>query len=93
MSGNYSTPRWRKLRAVVIATGRHRGSPCHRCKQPINYSLRHPDDGSAQVDHVLPGSTHPHLFYRLDNLRLIHKSCNEARRAEPIDDNWTRPTW
>jgi 5-methylcytosine-specific restriction endonuclease McrA len=93
VSGHYSTSRWRKLRASFRRDCELRRLRCGRCRQAIDYSLDYPDPGSFQADHIQPGSTHPHLFYRRDNLQPIHKRCNEARQADAIDHTWTAPQW
>jgi 5-methylcytosine-specific restriction endonuclease McrA len=55
--------------------------PCHLCGKPIDYSLRTPDPGSFEADHVSPhslGGTDD-----LDNLRPSHRRCNRARSNRP----------
>lgn len=54
MSGNYSTPRWRKLRATFRLDCERRQLPCGICRQPIDYRLKHPDPNAWHPDHVKP---------------------------------------
>ncbi|MGO9385764.1 MAG: HNH endonuclease [Mycobacterium sp.] len=95
MSGEYSTPRWKRLRATFKADCRARNAPCCHCHQPINYGLggNHPDGFTAE--HVVPRSVNPALFWRLDNLAPAHMRCNSHRQVTPMagPGEWTRPTW
>ena len=93
MSGLYSTPRWRRLRATFRRDGELRRLPCGICRRPIDYRLQHPDDGSFQADHIKPARDFPELFWRRDNLSPAHKACNEGRHADPLDTSWVQPTW
>jgi 5-methylcytosine-specific restriction endonuclease McrA len=65
----YSTAAWQRLRRAVLARD---GYVCQvqgpRCT------------GIADtVDHVLPSSTHPHLFWAEENLRASCRRCNFGR--------------
>jgi len=95
MSGRYSTPEWRKLKASFRHQCELSRAPCARCKAPIDYQLKHPDPWAFQADHIQPGSTHPHLFFIRSNLRPLHARCNWSRRADPIEetDSWVVPPW
>jgi 5-methylcytosine-specific restriction endonuclease McrA len=65
----YSTAAWQRLRRAVLARDRYlcqvQGPRC---------------TGIADtVDHVLPSSTHPHLFWAEENLRASCRRCNYGR--------------
>lgn len=93
MSGNYSTPRWRKLRATFRLDCERRQLPCGICRQPIDYRLKHPNPDAWHPDHIKPALHHPELFWRLDNLQPSHARCNWARHADPHNHGWQQPTW
>ena len=65
----------------VIARGR---PPCGICGQPIDYSLRYPDPGSFEVDHIIPLGPKPsrERIARLDvlaNKQAAHRRCNRDK--------------
>jgi 5-methylcytosine-specific restriction endonuclease McrA len=95
VSGQYSTPRWRRLRETIRADCARRGVPCGFCGRPIDTTLPYADPWSFQVDHVKPAATHPELFWRRDNLQPAHKVCNISRCAvaPPRFTEWVAPTW
>lgn len=60
--------RWNKKQLL-----RRDGNVCQLCKEPMA------DMKEVTIDHILPvskGGTD-----RIDNLRLVHKACNEERGA------------
>jgi 5-methylcytosine-specific restriction endonuclease McrA len=65
----YSTSAWQRVRRAVLARD---GYICQvrgpRCTGIAN-----------TVDHVLPSSTHPHLFWAEENLRASCRRCNYGR--------------
>jgi hypothetical protein len=75
----YSSARWQRLRLAVL---RRDGGRCQirgrRCT------------GTATtVHHVLPSSTHPHLFFDPSNLQAACKPCNYGDGAVVRADNRT----
>jgi 5-methylcytosine-specific restriction endonuclease McrA len=62
----YSTARWQRLRRAVLARDGHvcqiQGPRCTLY--------------ATTVDHVLPSSTHPHLFWTATDLRAACRRCN-----------------
>jgi 5-methylcytosine-specific restriction endonuclease McrA len=62
----YRTAKWQRLRKAVLARDGHvcqiQGPRC------TVYA--------TTVDHVLPSSTHPHLFWDPSNLRAACRRCN-----------------
>jgi 5-methylcytosine-specific restriction endonuclease McrA len=70
------TTRWQQIRKRVIDRARHRGDPCFRCGQPINYTLsgRHPY--GPTVDHILSIAEHPEYAYNETLLAVSHRQCN-----------------
>ena len=73
----YSTRAWQRLRLQVLARD---GYSCHiqgpRCQGRAN-----------TVHHILPSSTHPHLFWNPGNLQAACGSCNFAAGAYLTADN------
>ena len=58
--------------------------PCHICEHPIDYSLRSPDPGSFEVDHIIPldSAKTPEDRAALDvlsNKAASHRACNRAK--------------
>lgn len=76
-----SSRRFERLKRNLRAERR----PCCICKQPIDYSLVWPDEGSFSVEHIKPWSTHPELREDPSNLDAAHLGCNSARgrRSKP----------
>lgn len=61
------------------------GNGCGICGEPIDLTLRHPDQMRASVDHVIPfsrGGTHSP-----DNLQLAHLRCNHVK-SDRLDYQW-----
>lgn len=55
------------------------GWVCGLCDEPIDRDLRHPEPGSASLDHVLPlsrGGAHSR-----ENVQAAHLGCNLAKGA------------
>lgn len=73
--GGRNTYAYQKLRLQVLAEE----SSCWLCELPVDQSLKHPDPGSPEADHVVPieagGARHDRA-----NLRLAHQTCNRRRR-------------
>lgn len=54
--------------------------PCHICGQPIDYTLRFPDQQCYVVDHVVPiAAGGPDT---LANKRAAHRACNREKGAK-----------
>lgn len=67
--------------------------PCGICGGDIDYTLRSPDPGSFEVDHVLAldnGGTDT-----LDNKQASHRKCNRAKWHRMTDELGPRTyvTW
>ncbi|OBJ58960.1 HNH endonuclease [Mycobacterium asiaticum] len=58
------------------------GEPCCFCRRPIDLTVPWPEPDSFVVDHHTPtshgGADHGH-----DQLRPVHKQCNERRSNQP----------
>jgi len=52
--------------------------PCHRCGQPIDYSLQWPDPNSYSYEHKIPLSLAPHLAEDPSNGASSHLRCNQS---------------
>lgn len=90
-----SSRRYRHLAREVRRIAQGTNAPCVLCKQPIDYTLEHPDPGSFSVEHLQPWSTHPHLREDPSNLAPAHLSCNSSRgrRSAPATIGQTSRTW
>ena len=75
----YGSTRWKQLRlAVLIRDGGRCQIGGRRCR------------GAADtVHHILPSSTHPHLFFDPQNLQAACKPCNFGDGAVIRADNRT----
>lgn len=91
------TPRGHRHRArfdidTIEAIAQERGTVCRRCRLPIDLSLPRRAPMGATVNHIIAwadgGSD------SLDNLELMHSSCNKAvgRRSVP-DTGPTSRAW
>ena len=72
-----SAPRSTTIRDQHRRIIRRNKPPCGICLQPIDYTLRSPDPGSFEVDHItaiINGGTDT-----LDNKQASHRSCNRAK--------------
>jgi HNH endonuclease len=80
MRSPYSTARWQKLRRAIL---RRDGRLCQirgrRCTGI-----------ATTVHHILPASTHPHLFWEPSNLQAACKPCNYGDGAVVRADNRTK---
>lgn len=70
---------WQQLRDRYKARARADGLPCGICGQAIDYAAPARTRGAAEVDHVVPIAVGGDALPRLDQLRIVHKSCNSAR--------------
>lgn len=68
----------RKARAWVLATFDH----CGICGQPVNKDLPAGHPFAPEVDEIVPISKGGSPYDR-DNLRLVHRICNERRGNKP----------
>lgn len=66
--------RWQRLKA----NQRAKRLPCCICKQPIDYSLHHPDPRSFSVQHIHDWKGHPELREDPSNLDSAHLGCNSS---------------
>ena len=73
----YSSPEWAKLREQVI---KEEGRVCAQCGRPIK------DNNDVTVDHIRPRTKYPHLELSRENLRVLCRSCNSAKK----DSEWLR---
>jgi 5-methylcytosine-specific restriction endonuclease McrA len=78
----YSTAAWQKLRRAVIARA---GGYC-TIQGPRCTGI------ATTADHILPSSTHPHLFWDFENLRASCRACNYGGGARVAADNRRRRT-
>lgn len=83
-----STPRSTTQRDRDRNAIRRTKPPCGICGGEIDYTLKSPDPGSFEVDHVLPlarGGTDT-----LDNKQASHRACNRDKWHKVADDNAPR---
>lgn len=69
-----STRRWRRLKQEQRA----KRLPCCICRQPIDYTLKHPDPGSFSVQHIKSWHQYPALREDPANLDSAHLGCNSS---------------
>lgn len=65
---------------AVIRRGK---PPCHLCGNDIDYTLKSPDPGSFEIDHIIPltlGGADD-----LENLAPSHRRCNRAKAAKTLE--------
>lgn len=66
----YSSPEWNTLREQVIG---QKGSVCAECGRRIK------EDKDITVDHIKPRSKYPDLALKIENLRVLCRSCNSRK--------------
>ncbi|MCX6010272.1 MAG: HNH endonuclease signature motif containing protein [Chloroflexi bacterium] len=66
----YSSPEWNMLRRQVI---KQKGSVCAECGRRIKQT------GDITVDHIKPRSKYPDLALKIENLRVLCRSCNSRK--------------
>lgn len=67
----YSSPEWTILRERVI---QEEGRNCAKCQKFIK------DDNDVTIDHILPRSKYPDFALKRDNLQVLCRQCNSAKR-------------
>lgn len=80
MSAGRSTTTRDRDRAAIKRTK----PPCGICEQEIDYTLKSPDPGSFEVDHIIPldSARTPEDRAALDvlsNKQASHRACNRAK--------------
>jgi 5-methylcytosine-specific restriction endonuclease McrA len=75
----YSTSQWRRTRAVVL----YRAGGLCEVRGPKCREI------ATTAHHVLPSSTHPHLFFVLSNLQAACGPCNYGGGRQVAVDNRT----
>ena len=76
---------FRKNRAAFKARHKAMRSPCARCHGelgPIDYDAQPQTSKAFELGHILPKSTHPHLFYDAANWQPEHCACNRSAQAK-----------
>lgn len=71
---------------------RRKSLPCHICGQPIDYTLKTPDPGSFELDHITPVSVAPELKHDPTNHAASHRRCNREKWDGPINGSKQVPT-
>ena len=78
-----STGRSTTVRDQHRSSIRRTRPPCGICGEPIDYTLKSPDPGSFEVDHVL--ALHNGGTDTLDNKQASHRACNRAKWHTTLD--------
>ena len=74
----YSSAEWRLVRARVI---KQQGKVCKECGQAIKNAF------DITVDHIRPRSVYPEEALKLDNLRVLCRSCNAKKGDNIINES------
>lgn len=74
----YSSPEWRLIRKRVIE---QQGKVCQECGEIIK------NDIDVTVDHIRPRSIYPEEALKLDNLRVLCRSCNSKKSDDMINES------
>lgn len=88
----YGGARWQRFRKQVREDARLRRLACGICRQALDFSLTFPDADAVEVDHIVPASIRPDLFFVRSNVRCVHSRCNKGRGNKPAQE-WVRPSW
>lgn len=89
----WSGPRAQKALEQVRAWGQSRDLPCALCGQPIDYSLRKPDQRSCSVQHIKPRRLYPQLTWDPTNWAPSHLGCNSGERRADADGLGVSGDW
>lgn len=66
---------WKMLRAQVLLEE----TDCARCDLEVDKQLSGNEPLGPNVDHKIPFSERPDLFFDRTNVRLTHKRCNQEK--------------
>lgn len=78
----HNRARWRLVTRLCARDG----DACSICGAPMDRRLREPEDPLyITFDHILPRSAGG--LDAFVNLRLAHRSCNEARGNDPLQED------
>jgi len=73
----YSSPEWDMIRKQVI---KQKGRVCAECGCRIMKSI------DITVDHIRPRSKYPDLALKIENLRVLCRSCNSKKGAREFEE-------
>jgi len=73
----YSSPEWDMLRKQVI---KQKGKVCAECGRRIT------QNSDITVDHIKPRSRYPDLALKIENLRVLCRSCNSAKGNREFEE-------
>ena len=76
----WSGARAQKALKQVRTWGSAKDLPCILCGQPIDYTLRKPDQQSCSVQHIKSRREYPHLTWDPSNWAPAHLGCNAGER-------------
>lgn len=79
MTSGIHSGEYRKGRALARAEWAAKGTPCHLCHQPIDYTLDKTDPEHFQLDHIKSRKRFPHLEFVPANWAPAHASCNKRK--------------
>jgi 5-methylcytosine-specific restriction endonuclease McrA len=84
--GKWNKFSWRRHRRRLLTKLMCRdGTDCTICKEPLDRRLHDVDDPMyITLDHIVPRSHGGGDDY--SNLRLAHKTCNEQRGNDPLEE-------
>jgi 5-methylcytosine-specific restriction endonuclease McrA len=77
---DYSSQAWKDLRKAALRRDRWR---CIQCGERRRLT----------VDHIQPARTHPHMAWRIENLRTLCGSCDNKRHREKGHAAHGRTAW
>jgi hypothetical protein len=78
----YSSPEWDMLRKQVI---KQKGKVCAECGRRIT------QNSDITVDHIKPRSRYPESALKLENLRVLCRSCNSKKGSREFEEYWLIP--
>lgn len=73
----YASPEWNMLRKQAIKKG---GRICAECGRKIR------KDNDITVDHIRPRSKYPDLALKIENLRVLCRSCNSRKGDREFEE-------
>jgi hypothetical protein len=73
----YSSPEWAMVRKQVI---KQKGRVCAECGRKITQNF------DITIDHIKPRSRYPDLALKIENLRVLCRSCNSAKGNREFEE-------
>jgi len=79
--------RYQRMRRRFLANAKAQGATCWFCSNPLDFSVRHPDERAVEVHHMIPVAVDPSKEFDIGNLAAAHRLCNSTGCAAFAPDD------